>query len=116
MTHRRLSVRLTFRNHPISALIIDGEPWFFAGDLLGALGYPSMSSVIRRLTKSQQRQHVFCDRSGSVRRAVLINEAGIDRLVKAASAADFLFWLKFEALPWIPEAWNIFFGDIRNAA
>lgn len=89
----------TFGAHAVRVMQRDGEPWFVAADVCGALGYKNTTQAVADNLDHDERYICQIDRGGSL---VLINESGLYALVlrsRKPEARKFAKWVTGEVLP-----------------
>lgn len=84
----------------VRAVIIDGEPWFYAMDVCAAVGLTDTNKALIGLDDDEKREHE--EYSGSGRKPLLINESGLYSLIlrsRKPEAKAFKKWVTAEVLP-----------------
>ena len=87
----------------IRALIIDGEPWFVAGDIAKILDYRSAYDMTRILDEDERGTQIVRTLGGN-QRATIINESGLYSSIlrsRKPEAKKFKKWVTGEVLPTI---------------
>jgi hypothetical protein len=90
-----------FHGHTVRTTIIDGEPWWSAGDVCDVLGLTRGQSSIDRLESSEKGTHSMSTPGGNQDVAV-INESGLYSLImrsRRPEAKAFRLWVTGEMLP-----------------
>lgn len=86
----------------ISALTIEGEPWFVGRDVASVLGYKDCDQAIRAHVDAEDKLTRDFNGSGQNRKMTVINESGLYSLIlssKLDSAKAFKRWVTAEVLP-----------------
>lgn len=86
--------------HDVRAVIVDGDPWFYAMDVCGAVGLADTNKALIGLDDDEKREHE--QYSGSGRKPLLINESGLYSLIlrsRKPEAKVFKKWVTSEVLP-----------------
>lgn len=106
-TPNKSIVPYIFDQHPVRAVLVDGEPWFVGTDVAGALGYTNSSKALNDHCKSLKRINYnealglgFADTSPNG--MTLIPERDVYRLImrsKLPSAQRFEVWVVDDVLP-----------------
>ncbi|MBZ9665739.1 hypothetical protein H3221_013360 [Pseudomonas sp. LMG 31766] len=84
----------------VRAVMIDGEPWFYAMDVCSAVGLSDTNKALLGLDDDEKREHE--QYSGSGRKPLLINESGLYSLIlrsRKPEAKAFKKWVTAEVLP-----------------
>lgn len=95
---------------PIRVRMIDGEPWFLAMDVLGALGLANGRDLMRRVLFDSERRKEILSVAYSYRKKqyttdkhlVFISESGLYALIMRSGkkeAKEFRYWVTSEVLP-----------------
>ncbi|RSN65455.1 phage antirepressor protein [Amycolatopsis sp. WAC 04182] len=91
-----------FKGTAVRVVIVDGEPWFVAGDACVVLGYSnSRDAVAKHVRDHQKRVSRIATPSGE-QAATVISEGGLYRLLMRARtvlADQFQDWVTDEVLP-----------------
>ena len=115
----------SFRNMQVRIVIKDGEPWFAASDVAGALEYHLASNLTRLLKDDEKITHKV-NTLGGEQSLLVINEKGLYRAIfnsRKPEALAFQDWVFGEVLPAIRK--QGFYGqapgtkkpqDLRNIA
>lgn len=85
----------------VRAVLIDGEPWFVAGDVSDALGYRDAHNMVRILDDDEKGTHNMSTPSGS-QEMLVINESGLYSAIlrsRKPEAKAFKKWVTAEVLP-----------------
>lgn len=93
----------TFEDHEIRIVQRDGQPWFVAKDVCGALEIGNPSAAVARLDDDEATLTTIEGRSQR-RQVNVINEAGVYRLIftsRKEAAVRFKRWLAHEVIPTI---------------
>ena len=92
-----------FGDHSVRVVVRDGEPWFVANDVCGALEYKNTSDAVATHLDDDERSTIANSESrnggGSL---VVINESGLYALVlrsRKPEARKFAKWVTSEVLP-----------------
>lgn len=86
--------------HDVRAVVIDGDPWFYAMDVCSAVGLTDTNKALIGLDDDEKREHE--QYSGSGRKPILINESGLYSLIlrsRKPEAKAFKKWVTAEVLP-----------------
>lgn len=87
----------------IRTLLRDGEPWFVAADVAGALGYVnSRDAVINHVDEEDRDGVAVRDAIGRMQETTVINESGLYALIfgsQLTKAKRFKRWVTAEVLP-----------------
>lgn len=86
--------------HDVRAVMIDGDPWFYAMDVCSAVGLADTNKALIGLDDDEKREHE--QYSGSGRKPLLINESGLYSLIlrsRKPEAKAFKKWVTAEVLP-----------------
>lgn len=84
----------------VRAVMIDGEPWFYAIDVCSAVSLSDTNKALLGLDDDEKREHE--QYSGSGRKPLLINESGLYSLIlrsRKPEAKAFKKWVTAEVLP-----------------
>ncbi len=87
----------------VRTVVIDGEPWFVAGDLAAILGYSSTAAMTRTLDEDEKGVHSLHTLGGE-QQVTIINEPGMYSAVlrsRVEGAKQFRWWITHEVLPTI---------------
>ncbi|MFI6302121.1 phage antirepressor [Amycolatopsis thailandensis] len=91
-----------FHGSAVRVVVIDGEPWFAAGDVCFVLGYSNpRDAVAKHVREHQKRASRIATPSGE-QSATVISEGGLYRLLMRARtvlADQFQDWVTDEVLP-----------------
>lgn len=85
----------------VRTVLIDGEPWFVAGDLACILGYSSTAAMTRTLDEDEKGVHSLHTLGGE-QQVTIINEPGMYSAVlrsRVQGAKQFRWWLTHDVLP-----------------
>lgn len=85
----------------VRALSVDGEPWFVAKDVCGALGVGNSRQALARLD-DDEKGVISTDTPGGEQRVQTVNEAGLYTLVLSSrkpEAHAFKRWVTHDVLP-----------------
>lgn len=96
-------VPFNFESHEVRTVVIDGEPWFVAGDVARILGYRMASDMTRRLDDEDKGTRPMRTPSGD-QEMTIISEAGLYESVlgsKVEGARAFKRWITREVIPTI---------------
>lgn len=86
----------------IRTLSINGEPWFVAQDIAGALGYGNSRDAVFKHVDADDKGVAKCDTLGGAQDMTVINESGMYSLIlgsKLTNAKKFKHWVTSEVLP-----------------
>lgn len=89
-----------FDAHAVRTILRDGEPWFHAADVAGALGYSNTSEAVREHVEAEDKQSVVLGLPGIA--PIFINEPGLYALIfgsRLEGAARFRRWMTKEVIP-----------------
>lgn len=90
----------TYSGQQVRTVVVDGEPWFVAGDVATILGYRMASDMTRRLDDDEKgTRSVRTPRDQSM---TVINEPGMYAAIlgsQTPGAREFKRWLTHEVLP-----------------
>lgn len=84
----------------VRAVLIDGNPWFYAMDVCAAVSLSDTNKALIGLDEDEKREHE--QYSGSGRKPILINESGLYSLIlrsRKPEAKAFKKWVTSEVLP-----------------
>lgn len=90
-----------FNSAAVRALLIDGQPWFVAGDLASILGYREAEKMTRMLDEDEKGAHIVGTLGGNQRVSV-VTESGLYACVlksRRPEAKTFRKWVTSEVLP-----------------
>ena len=90
-----------YKDHPVRIVDRDGEPWFVAKDVCGALGIAKVDSAIRSLDEDEKDAHSMSTLGGNQEMTV-VSEAGLYSLImrsRKPEAKTFKRWVTHEVLP-----------------
>ncbi|MGA4442615.1 BRO-N domain-containing protein [Ectopseudomonas hydrolytica] len=85
----------------VRAILINGEPWFVAGDVAQALGYPEAAKMTRILDDDEKGLHIV-ETLGGAQEMLVINESGLYSAIlrsRKPEAKAFKKWVTAEVLP-----------------
>ncbi|WP_104128198.1 phage antirepressor KilAC domain-containing protein [Cryobacterium sp. Y57] len=92
----------TYSGQQVRTVLIDGEPWFIAGDVTMLLGYSNGRDAAAKLPERMKSSVVLTDGTpGNPNRAIL-NEAGVNRLIMRSTlpqAEAIQDWIAEDVLP-----------------
>jgi len=91
----------TYSDQPVRTVLVDGEPWFFAGDVARILGYRDTHNLTRRLDDDDKGTHSVST-PGGTQSLITISEAGMfDAILRSdiEGARNFKRWLTHDVLP-----------------
>jgi prophage antirepressor-like protein len=94
-------IPFTFEEVSVRTILMDGEPWWLAGDVARALGYRDAGNLTRRLDDDEKGTHVLST-PGGPQRVAIINEPGLwNAILRSDSprAATFKRWITHKVLP-----------------
>jgi len=86
----------------IQVVIIDGEPWFVARQVISVLGLTNLSEALRSLDADEVRDHDISSTDSMITK--LVSEAGLYSLIlrsRKPEAKAFKRWMTHEVLPTI---------------
>lgn len=90
-----------YGEHQVRTVVIDGEPWFVAGDLAAILGYSTTAAMTRTLDEDEKGVHSLHTLGGE-QQVTIINEPGMYSAVlrsRVEGAKQFRWWLTHDVLP-----------------
>lgn len=90
-----------FDGHVIRAILVDGEPWFVAGDIARALGYRDAHNMGRRLAADEKGTHSVST-PGGTQNVAIVSEPGLYVAIlgsQVEGAQKFKRWVTREVLP-----------------
>lgn len=90
-----------YGQHQVRTVVIDGEPWFVAGDLAAILGYSTTAAMTRTLDEDEKGVHSLHTLGGE-QQVTIINEPGMYSAVlrsRVEGAKQFRWWLTHDVLP-----------------
>ncbi|AKF14396.1 anti-repressor Ant [Mycobacterium phage Phayonce] len=90
-----------FDGHVVRVLLIDGDPWFVAGDVARALGYRDAHNLGRRLDEDEKGTHSLST-PGGTQNAGVISESGLYTAILGSQVhrvREFKRWVTREVLP-----------------
>lgn len=96
-----LPIHYAFEGSEVRALMLDGEPWFVAGDVSSALAYAEASKMTRNLDDDEKGLHIVATLGGD-QEMLVINEAGLYSAIlrsRKAEAKRFKRWVTHDVLP-----------------
>ncbi|AZD84924.1 Phage antirepressor protein [Pseudomonas chlororaphis subsp. aureofaciens] len=96
-----LPIQYVFEGNEVRALMINGEPWFVAGDVSCALAYAEASKMTRNLDEDEKGLHIVATLGGD-QEMLVINEAGLYSAIlrsRKAEAKRFKRWVTHDVLP-----------------
>lgn len=95
------ALTFNFSAQALRVVMIDGEPWFVASDVCGALAHSDTSMAVRRLDDDEKGTSTVCTPGGDQQMTV-INESGLYSLIltsRKPEAKKFKKWVTSEVLP-----------------
>lgn len=95
------ALTFSFSTQALRAVIIDGEPWFVAADVCGALALDDTSKAVSRLDDDEKGTNTVRTPSGD-QEMLIINESGLYSLIltsRKPEAKKFKKWVTAEVLP-----------------
>ncbi len=87
--------------HPFRVVLLDGEPWFVARDVCGALGLANLTMAMDALEEDEKGVSTVDTRGGAQQMAI-ISEPGLFSMVlrsRRPEAKDFRRWVTHVVLP-----------------
>lgn len=99
--HRGLQ-RFDFRGAEIRTLLIDGNPWWVAADVCGALGIADTRKSVGYLDEDERTTSPVTDSLGRKQQTYIVNEPGLYSLIlrsRKPQAKDFKRWVTHDVLP-----------------
>jgi anti-repressor protein len=93
-----------YGGHPVRTVLVDGEAWFVAADVTGALGLSNGRDAVSRLDSDGVGNADIIDSMGRTQSARVINEPGLYELIfqsRVSGALEFKRWVTHEVLPTI---------------
>lgn len=94
-------VPFQFDAHEVRTLLIDGQPWFVANDVCGALSIVNPRKALSRLD-DDEKGVTTSDTLGGAQKMAIINESGLYSLIltsRKPEAKRFKKWVTNEVLP-----------------
>ena len=94
-------IPFNFDTFAVRSMLIEGEPWFVAGDVAHALGYRDAFNAVRSLDDDDKGTHQLSTRGGC-QSVTVVNESGLYALILGShlpSAKSFKRWVTKEVLP-----------------
>lgn len=91
----------SYQDREVRTVLIDGDPWFIAGDVCAVLGYTRGRDAMRMLRDREKGAHSVRT-PGGVQEVTIISEQGLYRLVmrsERGEAESFQDWVTGEVLP-----------------
>lgn len=101
-----------FRN--VRTMIINGEPWFAATDIIRILGYKNCSKAIADHVDEEDKGITKCATHGGIQNLTIINESGVYSLIlhsKMPDAHRFKHWITSEVLPALRKQGSYLFDE-----
>lgn len=99
-------MEFSFDGAAVRVVLVDGEPWWVAGDVAQSLEYRDAGNMVRMLDEDESGTHILSTSSaaGTVqnRELTIINESGLYSAIlrsRKASAKRFKKWVTAEVLP-----------------
>jgi prophage antirepressor-like protein len=92
-----------YENHEIHTVLLEGEPWFVAGDIARVLEYRDAYNLVRGLDEDEKGTHIVSTPGGD-QSVTVINEAGLYSAIirsKAERTKPFKRWITHDVLPQI---------------
>ncbi|WP_104137312.1 phage antirepressor KilAC domain-containing protein [Cryobacterium sp. Y62] len=92
----------TYSGQQVRTVLIDGEPWFVAGDVTAILGFQNGRAAIARHTEPAQRGVSRFATSSGDQDSTILSDSGVYRLIMRSNtdgAIDFQRWLTEVVLP-----------------
>ncbi|WP_229758750.1 BRO-N domain-containing protein [Peterkaempfera bronchialis] len=102
-THSSELVRLDFQGGEVRVVIIDGDPWWVASDVCGALDISQTHRALAGLDDDEKGRHTMTTPGGD-QQVSIINEPGLYSLIlrsRKPEAKAFKRWVVHEVLPTI---------------
>jgi prophage antirepressor-like protein len=94
--------RFDFHGAEIRTLMIDGNPWWVAADVCGALGIADTRKSVSYLDEDERTTSPVTDSLGREQQTYIVNEPGLYSLIlrsRKPQAKDFKRWVTHEVLP-----------------
>lgn len=91
----------TFHTSAVRVIVLDGEPWFVAGDIAETLGYKNTTDMVRMLDEDEKGMHIVRTLGGD-QEATIVSESGMYACVlksRKPEAKPFRKWVTAEVLP-----------------
>jgi prophage antirepressor-like protein len=95
-------VPFTFENHAVRTIVVDGSPWFVAGDVCDVLGIVNARDAIADFPDTEKNTVVINDGIPGNPAKNVVNEPGLYRLIfqsRKPEAEKFKTWVFNEVLP-----------------
>lgn len=96
----------TYGDQPVRTVLVDGEPWFVAGDVAGVLGYSATAAMTRSMDDDEKGVQILHTPGGD-QQVTVISEPGLyDAILRSRvpGAQQFKRWIKHEVLPTIRQS------------
>ncbi|MBZ5735028.1 phage antirepressor KilAC domain-containing protein [Nocardioides sp. TRM66260-LWL] len=90
-----------YEDHEVHVVVIDGEPWFVAGDVARILGFRMASDLTRMLDDDEKGPHIVRTPGGE-QTVTVISEAGLYSAIirsRVPEAKAFKRWVTHDVLP-----------------
>jgi len=91
----------TYEADELHAIVIDGAPWFVAGDVSRILGFRDAFNLVRGLDEDERGTHILSTPGGD-QSVTVISEAGLYSAIlrsRVAGAKAFKRWVTHDVLP-----------------
>src|SRR6266550_2251462 len=101
MTEQAVTI-FNFGAHAVLVVSIEGESWWVATDVCGALGISNASDACSSLDAGDRRGIATADTHGTPQNFIVINEPGLYELIfrsRRPEARAFTRWVTHEVLP-----------------
>lgn len=89
-------------NQPIRVVVIDGEPWWLAGDVCAALDLANVGNALARLDDDEKGSIRLADGTPGNPNRAIVNEPGLYSLILRSDrpeARAFKRWITHEVIP-----------------
>lgn len=91
----------TYADQPVRTVVVDGEPWFVAGDVAAVLGYSATEAMTRSMDEDEKGLQILHTPGGDQRMTVISEPGLYDAILRSRvpGAQDFKRWVKHDVLP-----------------
>jgi prophage antirepressor-like protein len=89
-------------NQPVRVVVIDGEPWWLAGDVCSALDLTNVGNALSRLDEDEKGSIRLADGTPGNPNRAIVNEPGLYSLILRSDRPDaraFKRWVTHEVIP-----------------
>lgn len=93
----------TYADQRVRTVLVDGDPWFVAGDVAAVLGYSATAAMTRSMDEDEKGVQILHTPGGD-QQVTVISEPGLyDAILRSrvSGAREFKRWVKHEVLPQI---------------